>query len=100
MGPDGEGIIDFPTSLEVMAKKMKDPETEEELIEAFKVFDTDGSGSLSAAELRQAMMSSGEKLSDEEIDEIIREVDVDGDGEISYEELVKLIRVDPKNSMM
>jgi calmodulin len=31
------GTIDFPEFLSLMARKMKDTDTEEELIEAFKV---------------------------------------------------------------
>ena len=46
-------------------RKMKDTDTEEELIEAFKVFDRDGNGLISAAELRHVMTNLGEKLTDE-----------------------------------
>ena len=35
-----------------MARKMKDTDSEEELKEAFRVFDKDGNGFISAAELR------------------------------------------------
>merc|ERR1712072_1355531 len=63
---------------------MKDTDSEEELIEAFKVFDKDGNGFISAAELRHVMTNLGEKLIDEEVDEMIREADVDGDGQINY----------------
>ena len=38
---DGSGSIEFPEFLEMMAKKMKETDTEEELVEAFKVFDKD-----------------------------------------------------------
>ena len=70
---------------------MKDTDTEEELIEAFKVFDRDGNGLISAAELRHVMTNLGEKLTDEEVDEMIREADVDGDGHINYEEFVRMM---------
>jgi calmodulin len=76
---DGQGMIDFPEFLSLQARKMKDTDTEEELIEAFKIFDRDGNGFISAAELRHVMTNLGEKLTDEEIDEMIREADVDGD---------------------
>ena len=51
-----------------------------------EVFDRDGNGFISAAELRHVMTNLGEKLTDEEVDEMIREADVDGDGQINYEE--------------
>ena len=53
---DGNGTIDFPEFLNLMARKMKDSDSEEELREAFKVFDKDGNGFISAAEV-----SSGAK---------------------------------------
>ena len=43
---DGNGTIDFPEFLNLMARKMKDTDSEEELKEAFKVFDKDGNGYL------------------------------------------------------
>ena len=85
------GTIDFPEFLNLMARKMKDTDSEEELHEAFKVFDKDGNGTISAAELRHVMTNLGEKLTDEEVDEMIREADVDGDGEVNYEEFVKMM---------
>ena len=68
--------------LTMMARKMKDTDSEEEIREAFKVFDRDNNGFISAAELRHVMTSIGEKLSDDEVDEMIREADQDGDGRI------------------
>lgn len=56
-----------------------------------QVFDRDGNGFITAAELRHVMTTLGEKLSDEEVDEMIREADVDGDGQINYEEFVALM---------
>ena len=61
---------------------MHDTDTEEEIKEAFRVFDKDGNGFISAAELRHVMTNLGEKLTDEEVDEMIREADVDGDGQV------------------
>lgn len=67
------------------------------------MFDKDGNGYISAAELRhvflfialvftlQVMTNLGEKLTDEEVDEMIKEADVDGDGQINYEEFVKMM---------
>jgi len=68
---DGNGTIDFPEFLTMMARKMKDTDSEEEIKEAFKVFDKDGNGYISAAELRHVMTNLGEKLTDEEVDEMI-----------------------------
>ncbi len=50
----------------MMSRKMQDTDTEEEIVEAFKVFDKDGNGYISAAELRHVMTNLGEKLTEEE----------------------------------
>ncbi|KAG5645669.1 hypothetical protein DXG03_005507 [Asterophora parasitica] len=96
---DGNGTIDFPEFLTMMARKMRDTDSEEEIKEAFKVFDKDGNGYISAAELRHVMTNLGEKLSDNEVDEMIREADVDGDGQINYDEFVKLFHSPPLDTL-
>ena len=42
---------------------------------AFRVFDKDGNGFISAAELRHVMTNLGEKLTDDEVDEMIKGLD-------------------------
>ncbi|GBP79245.1 Calmodulin [Eumeta japonica] len=88
----GNGTIDFPEFLTMMARKMKDTDSEEEIREAFRVFDKDGNGFISAAELRHVMTNLGEKLTDEEVDEMIREADIDGDGQVNYEDFHALAK--------
>ncbi|KAH7968641.1 hypothetical protein HPB52_010497 [Rhipicephalus sanguineus] len=75
-----------------MTKKTRTADTEEEIREAFRVFDRDGNGFITATELRHVMTTLGEKLTDEEVDAMIREADMDGDGQINYEEFVALIK--------
>jgi len=88
---DGGGLIDFPEFLTFMARRMRDVDCEEELVEAFRVFDHGNDGLVSAAELRYVMSNMGEKLTDEEIDEIVHEADGDGDGKINYEDFVRMM---------
>lgn len=77
---DGSGTIDFAEFLTLMARKIRTKDSEAEIVDAFKVFDRDGSGKISADELRQVMTSLGEKLSDQEVEDMIREADTNGDG--------------------
>jgi len=72
----------------MMAKKLKDGgDPDEDLKEAFKVFDKDNNGFISQSELRLVMSNLGEKLTDDELEEMILEADIDGDGQVNYEGL-------------
>lgn len=86
-----DGTIDFKEFLGLMATQTKERDSEEELREAFKVFDKDGNGFISAAELRHVMTSLGEKLTDEEVDAMMKEADTDGDGQVDIEEFTKMM---------
>mmetsp|Transcript_13981 Transcript_13981/g.30405 ORF Transcript_13981/g.30405 Transcript_13981/m.30405 type:complete len:159 (-) Transcript_13981:51-527(-) len=88
---EGLESLDFDSFLTLMSRKMKDTDSEEELIEAFKVFDRDEDGFISARELRDSMNNLGEKLQNSEVDEMIKEADLDGDGQINYDEFVKMM---------
>ena len=73
--------IDFDTFVKVAQNfKANNRETEDDIREAFRVFDKDGTGYVSVAELKHAMISLGERLTEEEVDELTREADIDADG--------------------
>jgi len=86
---DGNDTIEFPEFLTMMARK--DTDSEEEIREAFRVFDKGCKAFITAADLRHVMTNLGEKLTDEEVDEMIREADIDGDGQVNYEEFVTMM---------
>ncbi|XP_077988375.1 uncharacterized protein LOC144442857 isoform X1 [Glandiceps talaboti] len=86
----GNGTIDFPEFLTVMAKKLKEAD-DDELKEAFQVFDKDNGGSISYAELRGVIRNLGEDLTDAEIDQMVRAADADGNGEIDFEEFKAMV---------
>ena len=44
---DKSGTIDFKEFLHLMARKMKNSDVEDDLLEAFRVFDRDGNGRIS-----------------------------------------------------
>ncbi|EDW34518.1 GL21536 [Drosophila persimilis] len=88
---DGNGEIDFNEFCQMMNKQKRESDTEEEMREAFQIFDRDHDGFISPAELRFAMINLGEKVTEEEIDDMVREADFDGDGLINYEEFVWMI---------
>nr|XP_034326667.1 calmodulin, flagellar-like [Crassostrea gigas] len=81
----GNETIDLQEFLMMMDEKMA------EIRGAFIVFDRDGNGFITAAELRHTIQKTGDKLTDDEVDEMIRAADIDGDGQVSYNEFVKMM---------
>lgn len=82
----------FPNVSVYSSNRMKgNEETENDLVEAFKVFDKDQDGSITQDELRSVMANLGQKLTSQELDEMIKEADTDGDGKINYKEFVKMM---------
>ncbi|XP_055371477.1 calmodulin-A-like isoform X2 [Condylostylus longicornis] len=88
---DGNGTIEFNEFLQMMSKKMKGADGEDELREAFRVFDKNNDGFISSSELRHVMTNLGEKLSEMEVDDMIKEADLDGDGQVNYSDFVMLL---------
>ena len=86
---DRNGTIDFPEFLTMIVRRT-DSDLEE-VREMFSVFDKDGDGFISAAELRHVLKNHGEMVTDEEVDEMMREADVDGDGQVNYDEFVAMM---------
>lgn len=58
------------------------------LLDAFRVFDQQGTGEIGTQELRHIMTSLGEKLSEQEAQEMIKLADPNGTGVIRYENFV------------
>uniref|UniRef100_J3N5U2 Calmodulin-like protein 1 n=1 Tax=Oryza brachyantha TaxID=4533 RepID=J3N5U2_ORYBR len=88
---DGSGSIDFDEFLSLLARKLRDTEAEDDIRDAFRVFDKDQNGFITADELRHVMTNLGDRISDDELAEMLHEADGDGDGQIDYNEFVKLM---------
>ena len=68
--------------LKLMSISVKPADSTKEARAAFKVFDRDNSGTISAEELRHVMRSLGESLTHREVDEMIAMADKDASGTI------------------
>merc|ERR1712129_543716 len=85
------GTISLDEFLELMAKRMNEYRSKEEILETFRAFDKENSGYIVAAELRIVMANLGMKLSVEEVDEMVNLADVEIDGQITYEEFARMM---------
>ncbi|KAL2320995.1 hypothetical protein Fmac_029964 [Flemingia macrophylla] len=91
---DGNGNIAFEEFLNIIMGRKKKESLAEELKEAFKVFDRDQDGYISASELRLVMVNFGEKMTDEEAEQMVREADLDGDGLVNFEEFNRIMMLE------
>ena len=80
--------FDLPRFQDLMRKHLKPESFDRQLRDAFRVLDKDGSGFVSASDLRHILTSIGEKLEPAEFDEWIREIEVGLDGRIRYEDFI------------
>eukprot|EP01065_Artemidia_motanka_P030537 TRINITY_DN36577_c0_g1_i1.p1 TRINITY_DN36577_c0_g1~~TRINITY_DN36577_c0_g1_i1.p1 ORF type:complete len:156 (+),score=55.22 TRINITY_DN36577_c0_g1_i1:55-522(+) len=66
--------------------------TDQQLKEAFTLFDQDNSGEIDADELKHAVKGLGYKITPEEIDEMLSKIDKDGNASISFDEFKRMLR--------
>ena len=89
---DGNSIIDFEEFVTLLMKKMQDDDTEEELLEAFKMFDRDGNGNITQDEIKATLNEIGTTLNDEELDILYEKVGKSKNDEINYVDFVKMLK--------
>jgi len=93
MDKNRDGFIDMEEFAQVWWKSMYntlEDEFDEQLALAFSVFDVDGDGFISVEELREKLMTIGERMSEEEMTEFIALADADGNGKITIDEFKAL----------
>ncbi|CAD5119994.1 DgyrCDS8577 [Dimorphilus gyrociliatus] len=83
---DGSGAVDFSEFVNMMAKKMNKSDSDEEVKEAFRVFNSVKDGAIDVTELRMVLeWLHNDNAVQEDIDAIIKDVDKDMDNKITYE---------------
>ena len=87
------------SQLEFLLATINIPEmlTKEKLRIAFNIFDPDGSGEITIAEIQAVLGGAGSKEEEEAWKAILLDIDKDGNGEISFEEFVIMMQTLTKN---
>ncbi|KAE8707456.1 putative calcium-binding protein CML12 [Hibiscus syriacus] len=81
------GAVEFDELASILPELTEDIlNNQERLTEVFQMFDRDGNGYITAAELAGCMAKLGHPLTYSELTDIIRKADFDGDGVISFSE--------------
>jgi calmodulin len=87
----GKGLVNFQQFVDIANQLHSSVITEQEIIEAFKIFDRDGSGGVDASELMQVMTSIGDRMTQEEAEAMIRQADSDGSGSVDYASFARIV---------
>ena len=72
--------IDFSQFLEIMIKKMSEKDSHDEINSGFELFDVDGDGYITFADLKKVANELHELMTDEEIEEMLRSASKKEDG--------------------
>ncbi|KAK8490689.1 hypothetical protein V6N13_046912 [Hibiscus sabdariffa] len=91
---NNNGLVEFSEFVSLVAPELlseKSTYSEQQLRQLFKMFDRDGNGYITAAELTHSMAKLGHTLTAEELTGMIKEADPNGDGMISFEEFSQAI---------
>ena len=91
---NNNGMVEFSEFVALVAPDLlpaKSHYTEDQLRHLFRMFDRDGNGLITAAELAHSMARLGHALTVEELTGMIKEADTDGDGMINFQEFAHAI---------
>ncbi|CAB4294003.1 unnamed protein product [Prunus armeniaca] len=91
---DGDGCVDIDEFGELYQSIMDERDEDEDMKEAFNVFDQNGDGFITVDELRSVLSSLGLKQGRtiEDCKRMIMKVDVDGDGRVNYKEFKQMMK--------
>lgn len=91
---DGSGCIDYTEFLAATIEKQL-YQQEDVCWQAFSVFDRDGNGKISRAEIAHVLGDGGvQSVANKDLAEIMKDFDDNGDGEIDFDEFMKMMRGD------
>ena len=80
--------ITFPEFLEFIVRWMKRyDDVEEDVLEPFKEYDTNGDGFISVDDIKAALRKAG--VEENELQEVISEAEFDSSNRVNYEDLVR-----------
>ncbi|XP_065350748.1 troponin C isoform X2 [Cloeon dipterum] len=92
--PDGSGKVNFETFCAIAIHFLEEEDAEamqEELKEAFRLYDREGNGYITTATLREILAALDDKLTSDDLDGIITEIDTDGSGTVDFDEFMEMM---------
>jgi len=92
---DGSGEIEFEEFAGLVARFVLQEDDsgalEEELREAFRLYDKEGNGYINVKDLREILRQLDDNISEDELDEMIADIDTDGSGTVDFDEFMEMM---------
>ena len=88
---ENETDITMKDFISLINKRMKNVESEEELMEMFKIFDKKGTGKVSSGDIRSVLDDIDEPISQQELEELMSNWDRDKDGFLDFSEFKEMM---------
>ncbi|CAD1472615.1 unnamed protein product, partial [Heterotrigona itama] len=86
--PEGTGKVNFDGFCKIAGRFLEEEDAEamqEELKEAFRLYDREGNGYITTATLKEILAALDDKLTSADLDGIIAEIDTDGSGTVDFD---------------
>lgn len=81
----GDGMLNFEEYIQLMEQQKTPEEIEDNIVQAFRVFDSDNKGYVESADLRELLENMDWKISDDEVKDLINRTNLREDRRIRLE---------------
>ncbi|KAK9888168.1 hypothetical protein WA026_000437 [Henosepilachna vigintioctopunctata] len=95
--PDDSGRVNFDGFCNIASHFLEEDDaesTQQELKEAFRLYDREGNGYITTATLKEILGALDDNLSSRDLDGIIAEIDTDGSGTVDFDEFMEMMTGD------
>ena len=86
------GKLSYEEFVKLIAMKVSERDTSQDLVKSFRLFDERGKGRLNFETLLNVARDLGEELTEEQVQEMIDEADLNEDGDVDEEEFLKMLK--------
>lgn len=86
--PDKSGTVNFDGFFNIASHFLEEDDaesTQQELKEAFRLYDREGNGYITTATLKEILAALDDNLNSRDLDGIIAEIDTDGSGTVDFD---------------
>jgi len=91
---DGDGKLNFEEYIQLMEQQKSPEDKEDDIVQAFRVFDSDNKGYIESADLRDLLENMDWKVSAEDLKDLITSANLHQDRRITLEEFAMLVEPD------